>query len=52
MPSKKGCYLGCYGDTWERDIANDFTVADMNIQLCIDLCTNNGFLYAGVQAGY
>ena len=45
------CYLGCYGDGEKRDMPFNLIVYSdkLTIELCVETCRTNGYLYAGAQ---
>ena len=47
-----GEYLGCYAETWARDLSG-FTTnnASMSAKSCIAMCAQRGFAYAATQYG-
>ena len=43
--------LGCYVDSWDRDLSGDETSSgSMTIELCLETCRSKGYTYAGVQS--
>ena len=49
-----GAFVGCYQDGFPRDL--NYLLLDnnpnMTLEYCAAVCYQNGFKYAGLQAGY
>jgi hypothetical protein len=43
--------MGCYLDTLISDLPKMFFVSFVSIELCINVCLNAGFAFAGLQNG-